>query len=187
MIFFDTFLYYTIFASAVLLYGIGLNKVAEIGTVKFKQIIFYVKCGISILSTAVISWLMIHYLLVPLKITELYPLICFIVYVCISSFFSAIINLTTGQTTTEFSISYLIVLLSIGESSSLLFTIVICLSCICSLSAIIPFSLTFKRRVCSNGRVLDESYYSIYFIFLAILILLLSSGDINWMNPGVIE
>lgn len=187
MIYLNTFLYYAIFSSAVLLYGIGLNKVSEIGTVKFKHLIFYVKCGIAIVSSSVISWLLVHYLLVPLKITELYPLICFIVYVCISSFISAIINLTTGHTTTEFSLSYLIVLLSIGESTSLLLTIIISLSCIVSLCTIIPFSLTFKRRVCSNGNLLDESYYSIYFIFLAVLILLISAGDINWLNPGVIK
>lgn len=187
MIYLNTFIYYALFGSAVLLYGIGLNKISEIGTVKFKHLIFYVKCGIAILSSAVISWLLVHYLLVPLKITELYPLICFIVYVCISSFLGAIINLTTGQTTTEFSISYLIILLSIGESTSLLFTIVISLSCIVALTAIIPFSLTFKRRVCSNGHLLDESFYSIYFIFLAVLLLLLSAGDINWLNPGVIK
>ncbi len=187
MIYLNTFLYYAFFASAVLLYGIGLNKISEIGTVKFKNIIFYIKCGISIISSAVISWLLIHYLLVPLKIIELYPLICFIVYVCISSFLSAIINLTTGQTTTEFSISYMIILLSIGESTSLLLTLVISLSCIVALTAIIPFSLTFKRRICSNGHLLDESFYSVYFIFLAILILLISAGDINWLNPGVIK
>ena len=187
MIYLNTFLYYALYASAVLLYGIGLSKVSEVGTVKFKHLIFYFKCGISIISAAVISWLIIHYILVPLKLTELYPLICFIVYVCISTFLGAIINLTIGQTTTEFSISYLIILLSIGESTSLLFTLVISLSCIISLSAIIPFSLTFKRRVCSNGRLLDESYYSLYFIFLAMLILLISAGDINWLNPGVIK
>ena len=187
MIYLNTFLYYALFASAVLLYGIGLNKVSEVGTVKFKHLLFYIKCIISIISGSVISWLLVHYILVPLKLTELYPFVCFIVYVCISTFLGAIINLTIGQATTEFSISYLIILLSIGESTSLLLTLIISLSCIISLSIIIPFSLTFKRRVCSNGRSLDESYYSLYFIFLAMILLLISAGDINWLNPGVIK
>jgi len=52
---------------------------------------------------------------------------------------------------------------------------------------VIPLSLTFKKRLCSNGHVLDETYYSIYFIFLAILILLLSAWDIGWLNQGVIQ
>ncbi len=187
MIYYTTFMYYTVFASVVLLYGIGLNKVSEIGTVKFKDIIFYVKCGISIITSAVISWLLIHYLLVPLNITELYPFVCFIVYACISSFIGAMIHLTTGKSTSEFSICYLIILLSVSESSSLIFTIMISICSILALMLTIPFSLTFKRRLCSNGHVLDETYYSIYFIFLAFLILMLSAFDIGWLNQGVIK
>ena len=75
MIYYYTFVYYAIFASIVLVYGVGFNKIAEIGTVKFKEPIFYIKCAISIISSVVISWLLIHYLLVPLGITELFPFV----------------------------------------------------------------------------------------------------------------
>lgn len=187
MIYLFTFLYYVLFSSVVLIYGIGLNKIAEIGIVKFKETIFYVKCAIAIISSAVISWLITYYLLVPLKITELYPLICFIVYATISTFLGGIIRLTTGRTTSEFAISYLIILLSIAESSSLLFTLFISLCSLLSMLIIIPFSLTFRRRLCSNGRLLDEKYYSLYFLFLAVLILLLSVWDIVWLNPEVLK
>ena len=187
MIYLSTFLYYALFSSLVLIYGIGLNKIAEIGIVKFKEPIYYFKCAISIISSSVISWLITKYLLVPLTITELFPLVCFIVYACISTFLCGIIRLTTGYSTSEFAVSYLLVLLSIQESSSLLFTLCISLSGLISMLIIIPFSLTFKRRVCSNGRLLDEKYYSLYFIFLAVLILLLSVWDIAWLNPGAIQ
>lgn len=187
MIYLFTFLYYVLFSSVVLIYGIGLNKIAEIGIVKFKETIFYVKCAIAIISSAVISWLITYYLLVPLKITELYPLICFIVYATISTFLGGIIRLTTGRTTSEFAISYLIILLSIAESSSLLFTLFISLCSLLSMLIIIPFSLTFRRRLCSNGRLLDEKYYSLYFLFLAVFILLLSVWDIVWLNPEVLK
>ncbi len=187
MIYLFTFLYYALFSSVVLIYGIGLNKIAEIGIVKFKETIFYVKCAIAIISSAVISWLITCYLLVPLKITELYPLICFIVYATISTFLGGIIRLTTGRTTSEFAISYLIILLSIAESSSLLFTLFISLCSLLSMLIIIPFSLTFRRRLCSNGRLLDEKYYSLYFLFLAVFILLLSVWDIVWLNPEVLK
>jgi hypothetical protein len=187
MIYLSTFLYYSLFSSLVLIYGIGLNKIAEIGIVKFKEPIYYVKCSLTIVSSSVISWLITNYLLVPLTITELFPLVCFIVYACLSTFLFGIVRLTTGHSTSEFAVSYLLVLLSIQESSSLLFTLFISLSGLISMLIIIPFSLTFRRRVCSNGRLLDESYYSLYFIFLAILILLLSIWDIAWLNPGAIQ
>ena len=187
MIYLYTFLYYTLFSSVVLVYGIGLNKIAEIGIVKFKETIFYVKCAISIISSAVISWLITYYILVPLTITELFPLVCFIVYASISTFLGGIIRLTTGHTTSEFAVSYLLILLSIAESSSLLFTLFISVSGLLSMLIIIPFSLTFRRRVCSNGRLLDERYYSLYFIFLAVMILVISVWDIIWLNPGAIQ
>lgn len=187
MIYIYTFLYYSLFSSVVLIYGIGLNKIAEIGIVKFHETIYYVKCAIAIVSSSVISWLITYYLLVPLTITELYPLVCFIVYSTISTFLGAIVRLTTGRTTTEFAISYLVILLSIAESSSLLFTLFISLCSLLSMLIIIPFSLTFRRRVCSNGRLLDEKYYSLYFLFLSVLILLLSVWDIAWLNPEVIK
>lgn len=187
MIYLYTFLYYALFSSVVLIYGIGLNKIAEIGIVKFKETIFYIKCAISIVSSALISWLITNYLLVPLKITELYPLVCFIVYASISMFLGSIIRLTTGRITSEFAVSYLVILLSIAESTSLLYTLFISLSSLLSMLIIIPFSLTFRRRVCSNGQLLDEKYYSLYFFFLSVLILILSVWDIVWLNPEVIK
>lgn len=187
MIYLYTFLYYALFSSVVLIYGIGLNKIAEIGIVKFKETIFYIKCAISIVSSALISWLITNYLLVPLKITELYPLVCFIVYASISMFLGSIIRLTTGRITSEFAVSYLVILLSIAESTSLLYTLFISLTSLLSMLIIIPFSLTFRRRVCSNGQLLDEKYYSLYFFFLSVLILILSVWDIVWLNPEVIK
>lgn len=187
MIYFYTLLYYSLFSSVVLIYGVGLNKIAEIGIAKFKETIFYVKCAIAIISSAVISWLITCYLLVPLKITELYPLVCFIVYAAISTFLGGIIRLTTGRTTSEFAVSYLVILLAISESSSLLFTVFISFCSLISMLVIIPFSLTFRRRVCSNGRLLDEKYYSLYFMFLAVIILILSVWDIVWLNPEVLQ
>ena len=56
MIYFYTFLYYSLYSSVVLIYGIGLNKIAEIGIVKFKEPIYYVKCAISIISSAIKSY-----------------------------------------------------------------------------------------------------------------------------------
>lgn len=187
MIYLYTFLYYALFSSVVLIYGIGLNKIAEIGIVKFKETIFYIKCAISIVSSALISWLITNYLLVPLKITELYPLVCFIVYASISMFLGSIIRLTTGRITSEFAVSYLVILLSIAESTSLLYTLFISLTSLLSMLIIIPFSLTFRRRVCSNGQLLDEKYYSLYFFFLSVLILILSVWDIVWLNQEVIK
>lgn len=187
MIFFDTFLYYTFFASIVLIYGIGINRVAEIGITKFYDIIYYIKASISILSSSVLSWLITNYILVPLNLTELYPLIALLIFICINSFLEALVRLTTGNSTTEFVISFLIILLSLSESSTIIYTIIICFCSYISLLILIPFSITFKKRVCFNGQFLDEKYYSLFFMFLSILIIIMSTWDIGWLNSEVMK
>lgn len=186
MSFVNTFLYYTLFASVVLVYGIGMNKVVETGISKFYSFIYYLKASISILASSVLSYLIIAYILLPINIVELYPLMCFLVFICINTFLEALVRLTTGITTTEFVVSFLIILLSCSESSNILNCIIICLSSYIALIITIPFSITFKRRLCSNGNFLDEKYFSLFFIFLAILILVITTGDIVWLSKGVI-
>lgn len=187
MIFFDTFLYYTFFASVVLIYGIGINRVAEIGITKFYDIVYYIKASISILTSSVLSWLITEFILVPLNITELYPLIALLIFICINSFLEALVRLTTGTTATEFVISFLIILLSISESTSIINSIIICFSSYIALLILIPFSITFKKRVCFNGQFLDEKYYSLFFMFLSILIIIMSTWDIGWLNSEVMK
>lgn len=184
MIYVNTFLYYTLFASVVLIYGIGLNKVVESGISKFYSIICYVKISLSIMASAVLTWLIVNFILVPLNLVELYPLISLLVFICINTFLEALVRLTTGLTTTEFIVSFLIILLSISESTSIINTILICFSSYVALLITIPFSITFKKRVCSNGNFLDEKYFSLFFIFLAVLILLITTWDIGWLSKG---
>lgn len=187
MIYINTFLYYTLFSSVVLIYGIGINRIAEIGISKFFDFIYYIKNALTIFLTSIASWFIVEYVLVPLQLVEIYPLICLLVFITISSFFEGIVRLSTGNTSTEFIVSFLIVLLSITESTSIINTILICLSSFMSLIILIPLSLVFKKRVCSNGNFLDEKYYCLFFIFLAILILAMSTSDIGWLNSEVIQ
>jgi len=181
------FLYYTLFASVVLIYGIGLNKVVECGISKFYNFLYYLKAALSILATAVLSWLVVNFILVPLNLVELYPLLCLLIFICINTFLEALVRLTTGITTTEFIVSFLIILLSVSESTSILNTIIICFSSYIALLCTIPFSITFKKRVCSNGNFLDGKYFSLFFIFLAVLILIITTWDIGWLGKGVIQ
>lgn len=187
MLYLNTFLYYTLFASVALIYGIGLNKVIESGISKFNDLIFYIKASLSILITSVLTWLIINYILVPLTLVELYPLMALLVFVCINTFLEALVRLTIGISTTEFVISFLIILLSLSESTSILNTIIICLASYVALLITIPFSITFKKRACSNGNFLDDKYFGLFFIFLAIIILIVTTWDIGWLGQGVIK
>lgn len=185
--FFDTFLYYTLFASAVIIYGIGINTVAEIGIYKMNQITYFIKVLISIFTSSILCWIVVSRILVPLKLVEIYPLVAFLIFITINTFLEALIRITTGISSSEFIVSYLILLLSISESTSLIQTMIICVSCFFAFAILIPFCFTFKNRIQNDGYAIDEKYYSLFFIFLGILILLMSAWDILWLTPGVIR
>ena len=187
MIYLDTFLYYTLFTSIVLIYGIGINQVSAIGIAKINTFTFFLKAIINILSTSILTWLVTAYILVPLKLVEIFPVIAYLIFVSLSSLLEAVNRITTEKSTAEFIVSFLIIILSIIESTSILNTIVICLSCFISLLIICPFIYTLKNRATANGQKINEMYYSILFVFLAVLILIISVFDISWLNPGVIK
>ena len=187
MIYLDSFLYYTVFASAVLIYGIGINKTVDIGITKFEDFSFYVKSVVVIALSSIASWLMTHYILVTVNLIELYPIVTFIVFACISSLAGEIISLKKNTSGSEFAVSFLITLLSVSESTSLLDTIVIFFSCIFTLVLLIPICITFKKRVSSDGRSLDENYYSFFFIFMAIILISMTVWDVVWFNLGAIK
>lgn len=185
--FFDTFLYYTLFASAVIIYGIGINTVAEIGIYKQNQITYFIKVLISIFTSSILCWIVTSKILVPLKLVEIYPLVAFLIFITINTFLEALIRITTGISSSEFIVSYLILLLSVAESTSLVSTMIICTSCFFAFAILVPFCFTFKDRIQNDGYSIDEKYYSLFFIFLGILILLMSAWDILWLTPGVIR
>ncbi|MCR5188620.1 MAG: hypothetical protein K6C97_06755 [Treponema sp.] len=187
MIFVNTLLNYTLFSSILLFYGIGLNKTVEIGITKVSSLIFYVKSLITIFSTASITWLLTNYILTPINLIELFPLLCILLFICINIFVDSLIRLTSGITAPEYVVSLLIILISIFESTSFLNTTIICLSGLIAIIIMLPLGITFKKRICNNGRKLDERYYSLFFFFLAIIIIVISVFDTIWLQKGVIK
>lgn len=181
-----SFLYYTCFASTILFYGIGINQIVDLNLFKTKSITYMIKILISILLSTVFSWLITSNILIPLHIVELFPVICFLIYICITTFLEALTRITTNKSTSEFIFSYLIIILSIMESTSLLNTLVISGSCIASLVLMCPFIYSFKERVFKDN-VSKEKYYTRFLLFLAVMIFIISVWDVLWLNPEVIK
>ena len=84
-----TFLYYSFFASVILFSGIGTNKILDLNLYKLKSITYCLKIIISIMVSSIVGWLITKGVLVPLKIAEIFPLVCFLIYICIDSFLEA--------------------------------------------------------------------------------------------------
>ena len=186
MIYISTFLYYICFASIVLIYGIGLNKTSEIEDFLNKRILYVIKIIVSIFISSVLSWIVTSTILEPLHLSEIYPIICFLIFICINIFMESLIRLTSKSSTTEFIFSYLTVVLSVSESSSILFTLVICASCILSFALLMPFIIFYKKKI-SRFNLTYDVYYCRLLLFLAVLIFIISAWDVSWLNPGVLK
>ena len=175
-----TFLYYSFFASVIPFTGIGTNKILDLKLEKLKSLTYCMKVVISIMLSSICGWLITKGVLVPLKISELYPLVCFLIYICIDAFLEALIRLTTGKSATEFIFSYLVIILSISEGFSIINIVIINLSCLASFVGIIPFIMSFKKR---NSDTKPDILFCRLFLYLALLLLALTAWDVAWLNP----
>ncbi len=180
----NTFLYYSFFSSVILFCGIGTNKILNFDLTKLKSITYCFKIIISIMISSVVGWFTTKGILVPLKIAELFPLVCFLIYICIDAFLEALIRLTTGKSAAEFIFSYLVIILAISEGFSVINILVITASCMCSFIGIVPFIMAFKKR---NSDTKSEIIFCRLFLYLALLIITLSVWDIAWINPEVFQ
>lgn len=182
----NTFLYYFCFASAVLFYGIGSTKLVDFSNFTAKTLAFFVKLILSLIITVIIGWIVTNKILVPLDMVELYPIVCLFIYVCINTFTEALVRITTGIDSAEFIVSFLIVLLTVSESLTIIDVLVISGSCIFSLLGLLPFIYAFRSRITTEIGM-KEKYYCRLFLFLALMILIISAWDCMWINPEVIR
>ena len=147
MIFVKLFLYYAIYTSLVLFYGVGLIRVTQLPFHRSLEINYLIKIFFSILVTTILTWLVTMYMLLPIHMVELYPIIAFLIYICITTFFESLVRITTGKSTAEFGISFLVILISVNESTSILEAMVICFGCICSFLLMIPLVYAVGQKI----------------------------------------
>ena len=166
-----TILYYVFFASAVMLYGIGMNRAIVLCDSIHRLLIPVIKTVLSVLLSSIFTWIILKHLLTPLGIIELY-----------------LIRISTKKVSSEFIVSFLIVILTINESLNLFDVIIISLSCIVSFLILIPLLYSIKNRVDLVGNLrVHGNIRSLLLVSLAVLVCALAAGNISWLNPGVIK
>lgn len=181
-------LYYTFVSSAVLIYGIGLNRSTVISRSVTKELTARLfKCIFTVLSTTVVSWIITRQLLVPTGLTELYPLLALLLFIAFASFIEILIRITTGFITSEFAVAYLIIILSLNESTTLLEAMLISVSCILSLAILVPVLFALRKRIeITRFRTETRKKKSLIMLSLAVIIISLAAWNISWLNPEVL-
>lgn len=169
---------------SVFLYGIGLNRAVIFSSSPKGLILSYVKSLLSTVSTVSLSYAVIQNILVPLRLQELYPFVCIMVFLVISVFFEVLVKLTAHSTITEFSVSFLCVLLAINESLSLLEAILFVICCSTSFYTLVPILAALRKRN-EQANPLPVFKNSLILFSLAILMLFVLVFDVSWLNGGI--
>lgn len=186
MNFLNTFLYYVFFASAVSVYGIGINKTTNTNFWDDKNIFYFIKIIFTILISTVLTFFVTDKLLVPLKLATLFPFFCFFIYIFISLLIETIFSSLNKKSPSEFIVSYLTIILTILESTSLTDSLLICFSIMFSMLLFIPFVYFFRNRNLKEVNE-PENYLTRLFVYYAVTILIICAWDIMWINPEVLK
>jgi len=182
-----TILYYIFFASAVALYGVGFNSATILCDSFHKIHTLLIKTLVTILSTTCISWLIMKFFLVPLKLEELYPLFCLIVFIILSIFIEALMRIVAKKVTSDFSLSYMIIILAINESLNILDVILITVCSYISFIILIPILYSLKKRIEIVGDLnVHGNKKSLILVSIAIIIATIAVGNVTWLNGRIL-
>src|SRR5574344_1177088 len=173
-------LYYLFPASAILLYGIGMNRVIAMSGNLSVSFLSGVKSVFAVTGSVILSYLFSSSVLIPLHLQELYPLVCVLIFTAVSVFCETIVIITTKQSAAEFTISLLCILISLNESSSLPEAIVISLTCIISFYLLTALVYTIRKRVELSHPSADFKSSSLLFLSLAAIMIALAAWNISW-------
>jgi len=183
MIYFRLFLYYTFICSSVLFFGIGINRTIQISskplTINMKIVL---KSFISIFTSTTLSYLLTQYLLVPIGMEELFPLIALFIFLSINTFVESIVRITAKISTAEFSISWLVCILTINESSSLVEALIISTSCMLSFQILLPLVSCFQNFLYLKTYENKERKQILIFLSIVVVMMAMSVCDIVWFN-----
>lgn len=180
----NSILFYTLFCSAIFIYGIGTLQAAESSLARKKIAVTWIKSLLCVLTAISLAYCFMQLLLVPTGLVELYPLIALLFFSGVSLFFEIIFQLTTKKSTSEFAVSFLTVLLSLNEGESLVEAIVIGACCLASYYILIPFLFTFSNKLSSSKNTDVFRQKTSVFLCIVILMMALFALNISWINAG---
>lgn len=183
----NSFLFYFIFASAVLIYGIGINSNAEVTYSRKNLLPVIIKSYVCVISTVVFSFLINKFLLLPVGLIELYPMFALLVFMALSVFIEILIQVTAKKSASEFAIAFLCVVLALNEGITLVDAIIIAFSCLTSFYLLIPFLYAILRRIDSVKNLDAYSQKCSMFFIMVVFILALYSLNISWFNMGLLR
>ncbi|MCR4821577.1 MAG: hypothetical protein K5873_01740 [Treponema sp.] len=179
---FSIIVYYIFSASAVLFYGIGINKTISHSDSFSSSVLTCVKSLFAASSTTAVSYLLCKWLLLPTQLTELYPFIATLLFILFSTLTEIFVGVGLRQSAVEFSIPLLSVFLGLNEGINLGYAVVIsCLGIISFYCMVIIFHCV-RDRISFYTEEGGLKTYCVLLICLAVLMTAICGINVSWLN-----
>ena len=177
-----TLAYYIISASAVLFYGIGINKSISYRTAFSSALLACIKALLSASATTAVSYLLLSWLLVPVHLCELFPFIATLVFILFTSLIEIFVGIGVRQSPAEFSIPLLAVFLGLNEGIGIGYAVVISCVSILSFYCMVVLFHCVRERVSFYSTESGIKTYCVLFLCLAIIMTAICGFNISWFN-----
>lgn len=175
-------LYYIIVSSAVLFYGIGINRTVSISGSVSDNFVSCFKALATASSTSAMTFLVTSWLLLPVHLAELFPLVAIIFFLIFTTLSEIFIGFGLDNTPTEFTIPLLSVFLGVNEGVSIGYAVVITCSCIISWYLLVIVFHAAKERVCFYTNDKGLKTYAVLLLCLAIIMVAISGCASSFLS-----
>lgn len=179
---FSVIIYYLLSASAVLFYGIGINKSISHDSNFSSAFLTCIKSVFSASSTAAVSYLLVNWLLVDIQLEELFPFITTLVYILFATLVEIFIGVGIRQSPVDFSIPLLSVFLGLNEGLGIGSAVVIACTCIISFYCMVIIFHCVRERISFYTVEGGLKTYCVLLLCLAVLMTAISGINISWIN-----
>lgn len=111
-------------------------------------------------------------------------MVCILIFLLVSVFLEVLIRLTVHSYMTEFTVSFLCILLAINESLTIVEAILFVICCLTSFYVLVPVLSALRRRN-EHASSLPVFKNSLILFSLAILMFFVLVFDVSWLNGGI--
>ena len=174
--------YYIASASAMLFYGIGINRTISLHEDYSALKLSFFKGLTTSSSTCAVSYLVISWLFSETGLEELFPVVVIMIYIIFLLFVEIFVGIGIRPAGAEFAIPLLAVFLGINEGVSIGHAVVITCCSICSFYIMLAIFHSVVERVKIYRNEQSLYIFCMLLISLAAIILALCGWNESWVN-----
>ncbi|MBR0032651.1 MAG: hypothetical protein IJP61_10255 [Treponema sp.] len=174
--------YYIASASAILFYGIGINRTVSLHEDYSSLRISFFKGLMTAASTTAVSYIVNSWLFSPTGLEEVFPVIVILIYIIFLLFVEIFVGIGIRPAGTEFAIPLLSVILGINEGITIGHAVVITCCCLCSFYIMLAIFHSVVERVKFYRNEQSMYIFCMLLLSLAAIILALCGWNASWIN-----